>query len=291
MITAQVEVEEKSLLTIEETLYELAPHNWVLNHCLLTEKSTLQGFFENITFAERSLAELLAKSGISIHQNLLCKTIKDTDWKNSYKKHFHPWKFNRFHWVPIWDKDSYAIPKGDYKLYLDPNMAFGTGNHETTKLCLETTVTIAKSIAENQKISFLDVGCGSGILALTASKLGYSIVHGIDIDESAIKVSIENSRLNTIPNILFERKSIQDFRSKIYYDIVIANIQADVLKKCAVALTKLLKKKSHLILSGILKTEKEDVQNHFQKLFYKKKKVSISSKNMNEWNLIVIEIN
>jgi ribosomal protein L11 methyltransferase len=170
-------------------------------------------------------------------------------------------------------------------------MAFGTGNHETTKLCLESIVTISETLPFNKKISFLDVGCGSGILALTASKLGFSTIRAIDNDADAIKVSNENSNLNDVTNVIFETKGIKNFISTTKYDLVVANIQSDILKSYSSELVKLLNKKSYLILSGILKTENSDVQKHFKTLFTKNQNVSYQSRNMNDWNLTIIRIN
>jgi ribosomal protein L11 methyltransferase len=170
-------------------------------------------------------------------------------------------------------------------------MAFGTGNHETTKLCLESIVTISETLPFNKKISFLDVGCGSGILALTASKLGFTTIRAIDNDADAVKVSNENSNLNDVTNVIFETKSIKNFISTTKYDLVVANIQSDILKSYSSDLVKLLNKKSYLILSGILKTENADIQNHFKRLFPKNQKVMYQSRNMNEWNLTIIRLN
>ena len=290
MINVIVEVEEHLILSIEEKIYELAPNNWVLNCDLISGKYTLEGFFQDVDSAENSYEELINNPDIIVQQNPLYKTIKDIDWKNSYKKHFRPWKFKCFHWIPIWKKDSYLIPYNDNKLYLDPSMAFGTGNHETTKLCLESIVTISETLPLKQKKSFLDIGCGSGILALTASKLGYTTVRGIDNDPDAIKVSNENSDLNNVTNVIFERRSIKKFISTKRYDLVVANIQSDILKFFSSKLVKLLNKKSHLILSGILKTENKEIQKHFLKLFSKKQKVNIQSKDLNDWNLTIISL-
>lgn len=290
MINVQVEVEENLVLSIEEKIYELAPTNWVLNCNLITGKYILEGFFDDLNSAEDSYEELINDSDIILQQIPVYKTIKDIDWKNSYKKHFRPWMFKHFHWIPIWKKDSYQVPYNDKKLYLDPGMAFGTGNHETTKLCLQSIVTISESLPLNQKKSFLDVGCGSGILALTASTLGFTTVRGIDNDADAIKVSNENSHLNDVTNVIFESQSIRKFVSATKYDLVVANIQSDILKCYSSELVKLLNKKSYLVLSGILKTENEDIQKHFKTLFSKKQKIKYQSSHLNDWSLTIIRL-
>jgi ribosomal protein L11 methyltransferase len=169
-------------------------------------------------------------------------------------------------------------------------MAFGTGNHETTKLCLESIVSISETLPLDQKKSFLDVGCGSGILALTASKLGFTTISAIDNDADAIKVSIENSDLNGVKNVIFDRKSIEKFIPTTKYDVVVANIQSDILICYSSELVKLLNKKSYLILSGILKTENNAIEKHFKTLFSEKQNVSYQSRNLNDWNLTIIKL-
>ena len=290
MINVLVEVEENFVVLVEEKIYELAPNNWVVNCNLITGKYSLEGFFEDVDSAENSYVELINNSDIILQHNPVYKTIKDIEWKNSYKKHFRAWKFKCFHWVPIWKKDSYLIPDNDNKLYLDPSMAFGTGNHETTKLCLESIVSISETLPLDQKKSFLDVGCGSGILALTASKLGFTTISAIDNDADAIKVSIENSDLNGVKNVIFDRKSIEKFIPTTKYDVVVANIQSDILICYSSELVKLLNKKSYLILSGILKTENNAIDKHFKSLFSEKQNVSYQSRNLNDWNLTIIKL-
>ena len=100
----------------------------------------------------------------------------DADWRDSYKAHFHAWQFGRLHWVPVRGaRETFSPPPGDAVLWLDPGLAFGTGNHETTRLCVERLVALAasdpaslpRSYAGHGKLRVIDAGCGSGILALS----------------------------------------------------------------------------------------------------------------------------
>ena len=112
-------------------------------------------------------------------------------------------------------------------------MAFGTGNHETTKLCLEAIVAIknGKGSKNQNPESFLDLGCGSGIIARIGMKLlGYDRVEGIDIDPDAVRIAMENATLNSIPDISFHSCSIDGVDRKLPYDVVVANIQTDALR-------------------------------------------------------------
>ena len=155
---------------------------------------------------------------------------------------------------------------------------------ETTKLCLQ-------SIIDNQKktddYSFIDVGCGSGILALTASLIGYKYIDGMDSDSDSIKVSNENAKLNNIKNVIFELESLENISQGKKYDFVIANIQADILKKNSEKLINIMSSEATLVLSGILVTELSDVEKHYIKIFEEKLlKVNTNSKTLNDWGVL-----
>ena len=96
------------------------------------------------------------------------RSLPDQDWKDSYKAHFKASRFGRLHWVPEWERKSYSLPPGDVVLWLDPGLAFGTGNHETTRLCCERLVSHAEAAARPgarpvESVRVIDAGCGSGI--------------------------------------------------------------------------------------------------------------------------------
>ena len=151
MIKAHLPIEENLVEQLEDALYEIVPHNWVLHFSHLKSNSFLEGYFNTSLDAEKSIKELFHTLEILEIPELLISNLDQEDWINSYKKHFHPWCIGAFHWVPIWCKKSYVIPKGNFRLFLDPGMAFGTGNHETTKLCLEEIVQLNEKIPNNLK--------------------------------------------------------------------------------------------------------------------------------------------
>src|SRR4030095_8213160 len=113
----------------------------------------------------------LAAAGITPVGEPSHRTLGDVDWRDSYKEHFHAWRFGRLHWVPVWERDKHIVPPGDAVLWLDPGLAFGTGNHQTTRLCVERLVTLAEERGTGGVV--IDAGCGSGILALSAALLGF----------------------------------------------------------------------------------------------------------------------
>ena len=170
-------------------------------------------------------------------------------------------------------------------------MAFGTGNHETTKLCLESLVTLYEKLHLASEYSFLDVGCGSGILAMTASLLGFKNVDAIDIDPLAIKVSGENANINEIDKINFITNDLNTYFPPIKYDFIVANIQANILQDNAKQLIKFLNNNGYLILSGILSEESYQTRQYFQDLLDKtNQNYTNEIKIMNQWSLIIFQI-
>ncbi|MDG0963877.1 MAG: 50S ribosomal protein L11 methyltransferase [Opitutales bacterium] len=291
MIKAHLNIEALLLEQLEDSLYEIAPHNWVLyfNHSKNT--SYLEGYFDSSLDAEESLKKLFSTLQMIEVPKLLITKLEEEDWVNSYKKHFHPWSIGCFHWVPIWCKNSYVLPEDNFRLYLDPGMAFGTGNHETTKLCLDEIVELNEKIPNNLKQNFLDIGCGSGILALTASILGFEGILAIDNDPLAIKVSQENAELNDIKKVNFKSDDLDTLTGNKKYNLVVANIQADILQKNAETLITLLNNDGILILSGILSKECPKLEKYFKLTL---KMLGINSKTvvkkMNDWSLIRVHL-
>lgn len=287
MIKALCTIPNELSEEIELGLYEISPHNWSIDFNLLTKQTTLIGYYKSKADANKSLEDLFLVIENKNIISLEFEKIKQEDWKNSYKKHFHPWNFLNFHWIPIWCKDSYIIPKNHKKVYLDPGMAFGTGTHETTKLCLEAMVEIEPKLTKMQKLGFLDIGCGSGILSITASVLGFNQICAIDSDQDAIRVSKENSALNKIYDIKYIKSGIENFvlASKKYF--IIANIQADILKENAARIIQKISPESYLLLSGILKKESCEVAEFYEFLFQEQGySVQSEIKYENDWSLI-----
>ena len=163
--------------------------------------------------------------------------------------------------MPEWERATYRIPSDEVVLWLDPGLAFGTGNHETTRLCVERLVTFAESHPEARVI---DAGCGSGILALSASLLGYRDVVGFDNDPEAVRVSEENAALNQMAGrVKFYEGDLITGLAGRQGDIVMANILADVLVRFARELLAAVAPGGTLVLSGILAQERDKVRDAF----------------------------
>lgn len=283
-VTGQISIETAN--QIEDVLYEYAPHNWLISTNLLQDKCELVGFFQNNEEAIASFREIFDVSFNISSDILSIADVQNEDWKNSYKKHFQPWSIGNFHWVPCWERNQYKVTNKNKRLLLDPGMAFGTGNHETTKLCLHTIIKHQQKKLIGAK-SLLDIGCGSGIIALTASLIGFKQVEGIDNDYDAIRVSMQNAKLNRINDVNFRMESLGDLSSSKKFAYIVANIQSDILQKYSSELLNIIDIKGTLILSGILSSEKEIVKSHFENKIKKMNlNFHVSDKTMNEWSLL-----
>ena len=175
----------------------------------------------------------------------------DEDWQDEWKKYFHTVNItNNIVIKPSWDE--YEPESNEIVIEIDPGLAFGTGTHETTSLCVEF---LEKYVKGKEKL--LDIGCGSGILMLIGKKLGVKKVVGIDIDEKVRDVVLENFSKNGINND-FEviiGNLVDDVNGK--YNLVVSNILVDVLEKLLEDIEKILEKGATVIFSGIL-NEKEE---------------------------------
>lgn len=211
--------------------------------------------------------------------------MADKDWKESYKEHFKAWKFDRLHWVPIWEREIFNLPEGDQVLWLDPGMAFGTGNHETTRLVVERLVKLTANRGIAGRV--LDAGCGSGILALSAAKLGYKQVSGFDNDPLAVDISRENATMNGMDGRLeFYNGDLVSGLLGRQAEVLLANIQSDVLMCFSRELIGAVAPGGALVLSGILASELPQVRDAFTVLVPDWK---IESRVMGEWSDLFLE--
>lgn len=184
--------------------------------------------------------------------------IEDQDWMNSWKANYKPIEIGKnMMIVPAWMNPD---TKGRIPLRIDPSMAFGTGTHPTTQLCL---VLIEKYLTPRDDV--LDVGCGSGILSIAAIKLGANAAYGVDIDPLSVKASYENADLNDATNaVLFKQGSVAEVLSDDHIPhnapLVVANILAPVIIRLMDAgLHQLVSPGGMIILSGILDHQADDV--------------------------------
>ena len=208
------------------------------------------------------LTERLAAAGIENEIDLT--QCKNADWENNWKQYFHPIKIGeRLLIRPTWE-DEYDA-EGRAVLHLEPGLAFGTGSHETTRLCLEA---LEKNIKGGEKV--LDVGCGSGILAIATLLLGAESATGVDIDELAVKTAEENGKMNGFGSdrLKFIHGDLADKVSG-KFDIVVANIVADIIMEFNKEVGKYLENDGIYITGGIIESREDEVllsfaQNGFE---------------------------
>ncbi|HIF9118957.1 TPA: 50S ribosomal protein L11 methyltransferase [Photobacterium damselae] len=181
--------------------------------------------------------------------------LEDKDWEREWMDNFHPMRFGRRLWIcPSWRE---APEPEAVNVLLDPGLAFGTGTHPTTSLCLEWL--------DGQDLTgktVIDFGCGSGILAIAALKLGAAKVIGIDIDPQAILASRDNAERNGIADNL-ELYLPQDQPEGIQADVVVANILAGPLRELSPVIKSLVKDGGELAISGVLESQAEDVATYY----------------------------
>ena len=230
----------------------------------------------NIIF--NNLKEFMESENEFIYEIFTAK-CNDEDWQDEWKKYFHTVNItDNIVIKPSWDE--YEPSDNEIVVEIDPGLAFGTGTHETTSLCVE----FLEKYAQNKK-KLLDIGCGSGILMLIGKKLGVEKVVGIDIDEKVNDVVLENFSKNGI-NDNFQviiGNLVDNVNEK--YDLVVSNILVDVLEKLLEDIEKALEKGAIVIFSGIL-NEKEEA-------FLKKAKnynlKQIDRKDKNNWVSLVFK--
>ena len=212
---------------------------------------------ETLKKVEKDLFELKKNSPLDLGTLETVKRTVDGDlWREQWKEHFKPIKLGRAVIVPEWIK--YDEKEGETKVLLDSNMAFGTGEHETTSMCV---LFLEKYVKESDVV--LDVGCGSGILGITASKLGAKEVIMTDIDECAVTATEHNMELNDVKNCKVYLKNLLDDNS-VKGDVIVCNIMAEVLIAFAPKIGDNLKENGVIILSGILTDRKDKVRKAYE---------------------------
>ena len=205
-------------------------------------------------------------------------TIQDSDWENSWKDYFDILNIGeKFVIVPTWRE--YENQEDKYVINIDPGMAFGTGGHETTSLCIKN---LEKYVKPHDNI--IDVGCGSGILSIAASYLTDGSLKAVDLDKLAVDVSRENFALNNLENrIEVEEASLLTKETK-KYDVIVANILAHIIELMLEDAYKLLEDGGYFITSGIIKDKKDELLEKMLEQGFK----LVEETSDNEWYSFVV---
>ena len=216
------------------------------------------GVVDILTFLKTRFSELSIAADISV------SGVNEEDWANSWKDYYKPIKIgDKIVIVPAWEK--YEAQDGEIIVRMDPGMAFGTGTHETTRLVIKF---LEKYIKKGMRVA--DVGCGSGILAICASKLGAAECKAYDIDPVAVKVANENIKDSGLTNVTCE---VSDLLCQVDksapYDVICANIVADIIIRMMPDVGILMNEKSVILASGIIVERSEDVISAFEEHGFK----------------------
>ena len=205
-------------------------------------------------------------------------TIQDSDWENSWKDYFDILNIGeKFVIVPTWRE--YENEDDKYVINIDPGMAFGTGGHETTSLCIKN---LEKYVKPHDNV--IDVGCGSGILSIAASYLTDGNLKAVDLDKLAVDVSRENFALNNLENrIEVEEASLLTKETK-KYDVIVANILAHIIELMLEDAYKLLEDGGYFITSGIIKDKKDELLEKMLERGFK----LVEETSDNEWYSFVV---
>lgn len=232
-----------------------------LNTTPLWKHTRVTGLFEADADLEliRSVIEHKAEHLNESNIDLKIEILEDKDWIREWMDSYHPIQFGKRLWVcPSWRE----VPdENGVNLILDPGLAFGTGTHPTTALCLEWLDSI-----DCQDKSIIDYGCGSGILGIAGLLLGANNMVGIDIDPQAVEATQANAERNSITPDRYEVK-LPPYEGDLQADIVVANILAGPLAELADTISKLVKQGGMLALSGILESQAHSVVEAYKPWF------------------------
>lgn len=255
----------------------LSSHTWdYADESLLSYNDTaayVSGYYpKDYDFSELSekLNDLRSESELNVGSLELSITeIDSADYENEWKKYYVPIELDKLVIVPVWLKyEGSKIP-----VFINPGMAFGTGSHETTKLCLEF---LEHENIEGERVA--DIGCGSGILGAAALKLGAKSCYMSDIDEQAVEAAGKNCEINKVSDRAEIHKGSVPENSEGEFSVITANITADVLISLKDSFFNALCDGGKLIMSGIIHSRAKDVTNAFESKFE-----LISRENSGEW--------
>ena len=239
---------------IEQQVAEIAHVDLIEQELLDKPRDTviIHMYLEPSAQPAETLALIEARmEGAGIPYTVELEKVEQEDWQNGWRKYYHPMEIGRhLAVVPSWQE--YETDR--VKLILDPGLAFGTGGHEPTSLCLEA---LDQLVRGGERV--LDIGTGSGILAIAALKLGAAQAEGVDIDPVAVRTAGENAALNGVADRLTVLVGDLSDKASGQYQIITANIVANAIMALAPAVPGLMAEGGVFIASGIIDTRKEEV--------------------------------
>ncbi|MCC0665388.1 50S ribosomal protein L11 methyltransferase [Clostridioides sp. ZZV15-6597] len=262
---------------VEEEVFKKNEEEDVLIKTYVSEEKNVMEFVEIIKQKVLGLRDFgidIGEGSVSLDQ------VNEADWANAWKAYYKPTKVGQRVVVkPTWE--DYDMQEGDLIIELDPGMAFGTGTHETTSMCIRE---LEKYVNKDSKV--FDIGCGSGILAIAAAKLGAKEVVAVDLDEVAVKVAKENVLENKVEeNVSVMHGNLTDV-IKDKADVIVANIIADIIKILAKDVQNFMKEDAIFISSGIILDKVEEVKESLIENGFE----IVEVQKLGEWSAIVSKL-
>ncbi|MCW0822708.1 50S ribosomal protein L11 methyltransferase [Clostridioides difficile] len=262
---------------VEEEVFKKNEEDDVLIKTYVSEEKNVMEFVEIIKQKVLELKDFgidIGEGSVSLDQ------VNEADWANAWKAYYKPTKVGQRVVVkPTWE--DYAMQEGDLIIELDPGMAFGTGTHETTSMCIRE---LEKYVNKDSKV--FDIGCGSGILAIAAAKLGAKEVVAVDLDEVAVKVAKENVLENKVEKSVSVMHGNLTDVIKDKADVIVANIIADIIKILAKDVQNFMKEDAIFISSGIILDKVEEVKESLIENGFE----IVEVQKLGEWSAIVSKL-
>lgn len=254
-----------------------------------SETVVIQGYFSDASDIKKCVDEIkagvakLPEYGLNAGEGILTVTeVADEDWANSWKAFYKPTRIGKNIVVkPTWE--IYDIQPDDLVINMDPGMAFGTGTHETTKLCVTA---MEETVQTGDRV--IDIGCGTGILSIIAAKLGADAVIGVDLDPIAVRVARENLILNGVEDQIEIREGdlVDVLEPDEKANVIVANILAEAIVVLSQRIRPFLEKNGIFIASGIICERLDMVSEALEKNDFKIEKIE----NLGEWHSIVARL-
>ncbi|MCE7786761.1 50S ribosomal protein L11 methyltransferase [Staphylococcus xylosus] len=243
----------------------------------------IKAYFNEIKYTEKFKSELIntIEQVTSLDLSLFEyeeQTLREQDWENEWKNYFHPFRASeKFTIVPSWETYQKEV-ESELCIELDPGMAFGTGDHPTTSMCLKAIETYVKP-----SDSVIDVGTGSGILSIAAHLLGVKRIKALDVDEMAVRVAKENFEKNNCDHAIEATTGNLLKEETEKFDVVIANILAHIIEEMIDHAYNTLNKDGYFITSGIIEEKHEAIVEHMENTGFK----VLSINHENSWVCII----
>ena len=262
---------------VEEEVFKKNEEDDVLIKTYVSEEKNVMEFVEIIKQKVLGLKDFgidIGEGSVSLDQ------VNEADWANAWKAYYKPTKVGQRVVVkPTWE--DYAMQDGDLIIELDPGMAFGTGTHETTSMCIRE---LEKYVNKDSKV--FDIGCGSGILAIAAAKLGAKEVVAVDLDEVAVKVAKENVLENKVEKSVSVMHGNLTDVIKDKANVIVANIIADIIKILTNDVQNFMKEDAIFISSGIILDKVEEVKESLIENGFE----IVEVQKLGEWSAIVSKL-